>query len=169
MTSVRHFARITMNRIIASSGESCKLHRLYKISFTTGQKYIGQTKKLPEERFKEHMRASSKCNLLKNALEINKTPLLSTLAVTGAHQIDTLERVAIAIEDSVSRPNGLNICVGGPGVKRPDSKYYKFRDDVALVKKLIDDKKFCSYDILFMKGVISLSQEEFDAVKRLSS
>jgi hypothetical protein len=167
MTPVRHLAQITMNRIIASSGESCKLHRLYKISFNTGQKYIGQTKKLPEERFKEHMRASSKCYLIKSALEINKTPLLSTLAVTGAHQIDTLERVAIAIEDSVSRPNGLNICVGGPGVKRPDSKYYKFRDDVALVKTLLDKKHFVSYDILFMRGDISLTEDEFKAVKRL--
>ena len=167
MTTVRHLAQLTMNRIIATSGESCKLHRLYKISFNTGQKYIGQTKKMPDERFKEHMRASSKCTLLKNALEINKTPLLSTLAVTGARQIDTLERVAIAIEDSVSRPSGLNICVGGPGVKRPDSKYYKFRDDVSLVKKLIDDKKFISYDILFMRGDISLTEDEFKAVKRL--
>jgi hypothetical protein len=120
-----------------------------------------------EERFKEHMRASSKCTLLKNALEINKTPVLTTLAVTGAHAIDTMERVAIAIEDSVSKPSGLNICVGGPGVKRPDSKYYKFQGEVALVKSLLDKKHFVSYDILFLRGDISLTEEEFNAVKIL--
>jgi hypothetical protein len=169
MNTARYFTKLSMNRIIASAGESCKLHRLYKISFNTGQKYIGQTKKMPEERFKEHMRASSKCTLLKNALEINKTPMLTTLAVTGAHQIDTMERVAIAIEDSVSKPSGLNICVGGPGVKRPDSKYYKFREEIALVKSLVDKKHFVSYDILFMRGDISLTEDEFNAAKRLSS
>jgi hypothetical protein len=169
MSTIRHFTKLSMHRVIASAGESCKLHRLYKISFDTGQKYIGQTKKMPEERFKEHMRASSKCTLLKNALEINKAPVLSTLAITGAHQIDIMERVAIAMEDSVSKPSGLNICVGGPGVKRPDSKYYKFRNDVALVKSLLDKKHFVSYDILFLRGDISLTEEEFNAVKILSS
>lgn len=168
MNTIRHFAQTSMNRIIASAGESCKLHRLYKIAFTTGQKYIGQTKKMPGERFKEHLRPSSKCTLLKNALEINAPPMLSTLAITGTHQIDTLERVAIALEDSVSQPLGLNICIGGPGVKRPNAKYQKFKDDVALVRSLLEKKQFISYDILFMKGTITMTQEEFDAVKRLA-
>jgi len=142
----------------------CRLHRIYKIS-VGDLKYIGQTNRLPEERFKEHTRESSKCTLLKEALKTNKASL-DTLVVVGPHQVDTFERVAIALENSLA-PDGLNMTVGGSGVKRRDEKYEKLRSDSHLVMSLLAAGKLISYDILFMKNMISMTEEEFNAVKRL--
>jgi hypothetical protein len=152
------------SRIAKSSGDACRLHRIYKIS-GNGLKYIGQTNRLPEERFKEHARESSKCTLLKEALKISPASI-RTLAVVGPHQVDVFERIAIAMENTVT-PDGLNMTIGGPGVKRRDEKYEKLRHDVSLVRTLLATGKFVSYDMLFMKGMISMTEEEFNTVKRL--
>ena len=152
-----------VNRIAKTMGDSCKLHRIYKIS-VGDLKYVGQTSRMPEERFKEHVRHTSKCTLLKEALRTNQASL-DTLAIVGSHDVNVMERVAIALENTVS-PDGFNISTGGPGVTRRNEKYDKFRDDVRLVRNLMN-KGLVSYDILFMRGDISLTQEEFNAVKRL--
>jgi hypothetical protein len=152
------------SRIVRSSGEACRLHRIYKISLENGSKYIGQTNRMPEERFKEHVRESSKCTLLKEALRTNNATL-DTLAIVGPHDVNVVERVAIALENTVY-PDGFNISTGGHGVTRRDEKYEKFRRDVCLVRNLMNNGSV-SYDILFMRGDISLTNAEFDAVKRL--
>ena len=155
---------ITRMAAQATARKLCRLHRIYKIS-VGDLKYIGQTNRLPEERFKEHTRESSKCSLLKEALKTNKASL-DTLVVVGPHQVDTFERVAIALENSLY-PDGLNMTVGGSGVKRRDEKYEKLKRDSHLVMSLLASGKLISYDILFMKEMISMSEEEFNAVKRL--
>ena len=163
MSITRMAASSVVNRIVKTTGGACRLHRVYKISIGD-MKYIGQTNRMPEERFKEHVRESSKCTLLKEALRTNNATL-DTLAIVGPHDVDVVERIAIALENTVS-PDGFNISTGGPGVTRRDEKYEKFRRDVCLVRNLMN-KGLVSYDILFMRGDISLTQEEFNAVKRL--
>ena len=163
MSITRMAASSVANRIVKTTGGACRLHRIYKISIGD-MKYIGQTNRMPEERFKEHVRESSKCTLLKEALRTNNATL-DTLAIVGPHDVDVVERIAIALENTVS-PDGFNISTGGPGVTRRDEKYEKFRKDVCLVRNLMN-KGLVSYDILFMRGDISLTQEEFNAVKRL--
>ena len=163
MSITRMAASSVVNRIVKTTGGVCRLHRVYKISIGD-MKYIGQTNRMPEERFKEHVRESSKCTLLKEALRTNNATL-DTLAIVGPHDVDVVERIAIALENTVS-PDGFNISTGGPGVTRRDEKYEKFRRDVCLVRNLMN-KGLVSYDILFMRGDISLTNAEFNAVKRL--
>ena len=163
MSITRMSVNAVASRIVRSSGDACRLHRIYKISIGD-LKYIGQTNRMPEERFKEHVRQSSKCTLLKEALLTNKASL-DTLAIVGPHDVNVMEREAIALENTVS-PNGFNISTGGPGVTRRDEKYEKFRRDVCLVRNMMN-RGLVSYDILFMRGDISLTNAEFDAVKRL--
>lgn len=152
-------------KIVKSAGDACRLHRIYTIS-GNGLKYVGQTNRLPEERVKEHVRESSKCTLLKEALK--SSPMnMQTLAVVGPHEVNVFERIAIAMENTVT-PDGLNMTIGGPGVKRRGEKYEKLRHDVSLVKSLLATGKFVSYDVLFMKGAISLTEDEFSATRRLS-
>lgn len=165
MSLTRVAVNAVANRIAKSAGDACRLHRIYKISLENGSKYVGQTNRFPAERFKEHARESSNCTLLKEALKTSPASI-DTIAVVGPHQVDVFEKVAIAFENTVT-PDGLNMTVGGPGVKRRDQKYDKFRDDVSLVKILLATGKFVSYDVLFMKNAISMSEEEFNAVKRL--
>lgn len=165
MSLMRIATSSVANRIVKSTGEACRLHRIYKISLENGSKYIGQTNRLPEERFKEHVRESSKCTLLKDALKASPASI-RTIAVIGPHQVDVFEKVAIAFENTVV-PDGLNMTIGGPGVKRRDEKYEKLRRDVSLVKNIFTTRKFISYDILFMKGMISMTEEEFNVVMRL--
>jgi len=156
-----------MNRIIRStlSGESCKLHRIYKISFPSGEKYIGQTGKFPEERLREHRRPSSKCHRLKQALQTNIKYNLDVLAVVGSHQAHTIEKIAIAIENSTG-PNGLNITIGGAGVKKPDDKYLEYKNHVHDIYNRMKRGSFVSYDILFMRNETILTEEEFNAIKK---
>ena len=165
--SIRHATRLAMNRIVASAAPSCPLHRIYKVTIgLEDKKYIGQTVKMPEERLKEHKRDSSKCTLLKNELRSGKLYDVDVIAVTGSHDVDTLERVAIALENSVA-PNGLNMTIGGPGVKFPDEKYERFVADIRKVAERIRREGFASYDILFMKNDIHITEDEFRAVKKL--
>jgi hypothetical protein len=152
---------------IVSAADSCGLHRIYKVSFESGKKYVGQTKKLPTERLKEHKRESSKCELMKTALKTGDRHTLETVAIVGSHQKDVFERVAIAIEDSVA-PNGLNMTVGGPGRKKPDEEYLRLSRDARIIGEKLKRGSFVSYDVLFMRGEIKMSQEEFDAIRRLS-
>jgi hypothetical protein len=163
MSITRMAAMTVVNRIVKTARDSCRLHRIYKISIGD-LKYIGQTNRMPEERFKEHVR-HTKCTLLKEALLTNKATL-DTLAIVGPHDVNVVERVAIALENTVY-PDGFNISTGGPGVTRRDEKYEKFRKDVLLVRNLMK-KGLVSYDILYMRGEISLTQDEFNAVKRLA-
>ncbi|AGE57429.1 GIY-YIG catalytic domain-containing endonuclease [Paramecium bursaria Chlorella virus NE-JV-4] len=172
MNSVRFYAQYSMSRLVnsvttfKSSGESCKLHRIYKISFPSGQKYIGQTVKMPNERLKEHQRESSKCHRLKHALRTNPDFKLDTVAIVGPHQVHAVEKVAIALEDSTG-PNGLNITIGGAGVKKPDEKYETYKMHVHDIYHRMKRGSFVSYDVLFMKNDTMLSEEEFQAIRRL--
>jgi hypothetical protein len=122
---------------------------------------------MPAERLKEHERESSKCTLMKNALKTGEQHTLETLAVVGPHQKDTYEKVAIALENTVA-PNGLNMTVGGPGRKKPDADYLRFSRDARVIGEKLKRGSFVSYDILFMKKEITMSEEEFNAIRRLS-
>jgi len=172
MNPIRFHANLGMNRIVngakiyKNNGESCKLHRIYKISFPSGEKYIGQTVKLPEERLKEHQRESSKCHRLKQALKSNPSFKLDTVAVVGSHQAHAVEKVAIALEDSTG-PGGLNITIGGTGVKRPDEKYEEYKKHINEIYCRLKRGSFVSYDVLFMKNETMLTEEEFQAIRRL--
>jgi hypothetical protein len=166
MSYVRQFAQMSMARIIPAA-ESCRLHRIYKVSFETGEKYIGQTSRMPKLRLKEHARDSSNCKLLKECLKSGTPHTLDVLAVSGSHNIDVLERVAIALENTVT-PNGLNITIGGPGVKKPNAAYERLSRDARLISEQLKKGSFVSYDILFMRGDISMTEEEFSAVKYFS-
>ncbi|AGE58488.1 GIY-YIG catalytic domain-containing endonuclease [Paramecium bursaria Chlorella virus NY2B] len=171
MNSVRYYAQYSMIRIMnnvstfKSTGYSCKLHRIYKISFPSGQKYIGQTGRMPNERLKEHRRESSKCHKLKDALRSNTDFKMNTIAIVGSHQVDAIEKIAIALEDSTG-PDGLNITIGGMGVKKPDEKYEVYKRHVNDIYDRMKRGSFISYDILFMKNDTMLSEEEFQAIKR---
>ena len=166
MSLTRMAVNAVANRVSKSAGDACRLHRIYKISLENGSKYVGQTNRFPAERFKEHARESSKCTLLKEALRASPASI-QTIAVVGPHQVDVFEKVAIALENTVV-PDGLNMTIGGPGVRRRDEKYEKLRHDVTLVKTLLATGKFVSYDMLFKKGMILMTEDEFDAVKRLA-
>ena len=168
MNLVRAAATNAMNRVVRSSaGNSCQLHRLYKISFENGKAYIGQTKKLPHERAREHARKSSKCTMVAEQMQ-NKTPFeVQTLAVSGAHDIDALEKLAIAIEGSLVSRGGLNITIGGPGVKKENEDYKKFADQVRMVHARMVRGHHVSYDTLFMKNNTLLSEEDFNALRKL--
>lgn len=78
------------------------------------------------------------------------------------HEMDVFKRVAIAMELTVE-PDGWKSPNDG-GVT-----YDKLRHDVMLVRTLLHTGKFVSYDMLFMQGVISLTEAEFNAVKKLTS
>ncbi|AGE54682.1 GIY-YIG catalytic domain-containing endonuclease [Paramecium bursaria Chlorella virus KS1B] len=172
MNSARFYAQYSMSRVVnatttyKSTGDSCKLHRIYKISFPSGQKYIGQTVKMPDERLKEHQRESSKCHRLKHALRSNPDFKLDTVAVVGPHQVHAVEKIAIALEDSTG-PNGLNITIGGAGVKKPNEQYEEYKKHVNDIYHRMKRGSFVSYDVLFMKNDTILSEEEFNAIKRL--
>jgi hypothetical protein len=166
MNSVRLSAQTSMARIV-SAADSCQLHRIYKIAFESGKKYVGQTKKLPAERLKEHGRESSKCTLMKTALKTGDKHTLETIAVVGPHQKDVFERVAIALEECVA-PNGLNMTVGGPGRKKPDADYDRLSRDARIIGEKLKRGSFVSYDVMFMKKEITMSEEEFNAIRRLS-
>ena len=167
MNSIRLSAQKTMTRIV-SAATSCQLHRIYKVSFDTHGAYVGQTKKMPEERLKEHGRESSKCTLMKTALKSGDGHTLETIAVVGAHQKDVFERVAIALGDTVA-PNGLNMTVGGPGVKKSDAAYLRLSRDARVIREHLKRGHFVSYDLMFMKEEIKMSEEEFEAIRRMSS
>ncbi|AGE50220.1 GIY-YIG catalytic domain-containing endonuclease [Acanthocystis turfacea Chlorella virus Canal-1] len=167
MSSVRAAASSVMSRVARASGGQCQLHRLYKISFANGKTYIGQTKKLPHERAREHARKSSKCTMVAEQMQ-NKTPFqVETIAVTGSHDIDALEKLAIAIEGSLVSRGGLNIAVGGPGVKKENEAYKKFADQVRMVHARMARGHHVSYDTLFMKNDTLLSEEDFKALRKL--
>ncbi|AGE55709.1 GIY-YIG catalytic domain-containing endonuclease [Acanthocystis turfacea Chlorella virus MN0810.1] len=167
MSSIRMTASNVMSRIVKSSGGQCQLHRLYKISFANGKTYIGQTKKLPHERAREHARKSSKCTMVAEQMR-NQTPFgVQTLAVTGSHDIDTLEKLAIAIEGSLVSRGGLNIAIGGPGVKKENEDYKKFADQVRMVHARMVRGHHVSYDIMFIKNNTLLSEEDFKALRKL--
>lgn len=166
MSITRVAAQSTMNRIVKSSSY-CQLHRIYKISFENGRNYVGQTKKFPEERVKEHTRPSSKCTFVKENMQNNKFSV-ETIAITGYHNVDVMEKVAIVLEKTMCHEGGLNITIGGPGVKKPDEKYDIFAKEVRDIAEQIRKNKFVSWDILFMKEKTNLTEEEFKAVMRLS-
>jgi hypothetical protein len=167
MNPVRAAATTAMNRIARVSGGQCQLHRLYKLSFENGKSYVGQTKKLPHERAREHARKSSKCTMVAEQMR-NQTPYrVDTIAVSGAHDIDTLEKLAIAIEDSLVSRGGLNITIGGPGVKKENEDYKKFADQVRMVHARMMRGHHVSYDTLFMKNDTLLSEDDFKALRKL--
>ena len=169
MSYVRHFAQMSMARVCHTvpAAESCKLHRIYKVSFETGEKYIGQTSRMPKQRLKEHARDSSNCKLLKERLKSGTPHTLDVIAVSGSHNIDVLEKVAIALENTVT-PNGLNITIGGPGVKKSNAAYERFSRDAQMISKQLKKGSFVSYDILFMKQEIAMTEDEFNAIKYFS-
>ena len=167
MSSVRVAASSVMNRIAKSSGGQCQLHRLYKISFANGKTYVGQTKKLPHERAREHARKSSKCTMVAEQMQAQTPFEVETIAVTGTHDIDTLEKLAIAIEGSLVSRGGLNIAIGGPGVKKENEDYKKFADQVRMVHARMVRGHHVSYDTLFMKNDTLLTEEDFKALRKL--
>jgi hypothetical protein len=164
MVSLAFIKKLKMNM----SSNICRLHRIYKITFANGKKYVGQTVRLPKERFKEHKRESSGCTHLKNEFKKSDDYKLETIAVTGSYDVDDMEKVLIALNDTVY-PNGLNITIGGKGVVKPNDKYNDYKQDVMNVYDRIQDKKFVSYDIMFMKNQTKLKEAEFKALQRLFS
>ena len=168
MNQVRTAATNAMNRIVRSAGgESCQLHRVYKISFANGTSYVGQTKKLPEDRVKEHARISSKCTRVVEEMR-KQTPFsIETLVVTGDHNIHALEKVAIAVENTLVSHGGLNITIGGPGVKKTNGKYEKFANEIRMLYAKMAKGHNVSYDTMFMKGDTCVTEAEFNALKFL--
>ena len=158
---------IIMNRLMI--GNSCQLHRIYKISFENGRNYIGQTKKLPHERIKEHMRVSSKCTRVKEQMQNNIKFTVNVLAVTGSHNVDTTEKVAIALEKTMVAEDGLNMTIGGRGVKFPNEEYTKFSEEIRSLANELKNGRFVSWDVLFMKGHTVITEDEFIALRRLVS
>ena len=126
----------------------------------------GEQKDWFNERLKEHQRESSKCHRLKHALRTNPDFKLDTVAIVGPHQVHAVEKIAIALEDSTG-PNGLNITIGGAGVKKPDEKYETYKMHVHDIYHRMKRGSFVSYDVLFMKNDTMLSEEEFQAIRRL--
>lgn len=129
MSITRMMAASTANRIIKSSRDLCKNHMIHPVSWENGFNYFGQTIRLPEERFKEHVRDSSNCPLPEKTIVLD----------------------------------GLHANTRRPEMNRRDEKLSR---DVMFVKSIIATGKFVSYDVLFMRGDISMTQEEFNAVKR---
>jgi hypothetical protein len=168
MNQVRVAALNVMNRIVRSAGgESCQLHRVYKISFSNGSSYVGQTKRLPHDRVKEHARISSKCTRVVEEMR-KQTPFsIETLVVTGGHNIHALEKVAIVIENTLVTHGGLNIAIGGPGVKKANDEYEKFANEIRMLYAKMAKGHNISYDMMFMRGDTCVTETEFDALKFL--
>ena len=168
MNPVRAAALNVMNRIVRSAGgESCQLHRVYKISFSNGSSYVGQTKRLPHDRVKEHARISSKCTRVIEEMRKQNPFSVETLVVTGGHNIHALEKVAIAVEKTLVSHGGLNISVGGPGVKKANDEYEKFANEIRMLYAKMAKGHSISYDMMFMKGDTCVTEKEFDALKFL--
>ena len=110
--------------------------------------YIGQTSRLPRERLREHLRVSSNCTKLRNELANNTVSSMETMLISGSHDIDDVERVAIALHDTCT--HGLNTTVGGRGVRFPDEQYDAFRYAVQTA------------------DISSLSPREIDALRKLT-
>ena len=89
---------------------------------------------------------------------------VETLAITSSHNVDVMEKVAIVLEKTMCHENGLNIVIGGPGVKKPDEKYEIFAKEARDIAEQIKKNRFVSWDILFMKEKTSLTEEEFKSV-----
>jgi len=79
--------------------------------------------------------------------------------------VHAVEKVAIALEDSTG-PTGLNITIGGAGVKKPDEKYDEYKNHVRDIYNRMKRGSFVSYDILLMKNETSLTEEEFNAIRK---
>lgn len=165
MNSVRINATAIMNRLIPSA-PFCQLHRIYKISFPDGKKYVGQTKKIPEDRVREHARPSSK-SIVHDAMVNHESFSVEVLAIAGSHNVDSMEKVAIALEKSLRVDDGLNVTIGGKGVKLPDERYEKFAEEVRHVASLMRSKRFVSWDELFVKNETTLTENEFKAIEHL--
>jgi hypothetical protein len=104
---------------------------------------------------------------LKNELNNNGGYELETIAITGEHDSNEMEKIVIALTDSVY-PNGLNMTIGGKGVVRPNVMYETYKNDVKNVFDKLKDKRFVSYDVLFMKSETKLKETEFNVLKKLS-
>ncbi len=83
-----------------------------------GKQYVGQTTRLLDRRFKEHMRESQKqCIALHNAVKKHGKSNFSVRILQNAYsriELDNLEKTVIMKLGTLS-PNGYNITEGGKG------------------------------------------------------
>jgi hypothetical protein len=107
--------------------DRCALHRVYRLVFPNGKSYVGQTRRLPRERFEEHAKNGS---LVRRAIDKHgaSSVRVQTLAIVPETDVDLAEKVFIAAYDSLV-PSGYNIAGGGRGImKAPDAgEYQKIR------------------------------------------
>lgn len=94
--------------------DRCVLHRVYRLVFPNGKSYVGQTRRLPQERFREHIKGNSLVGEAINKYGADNVRL-RTVIITPANKIDTVEKIVIAAYDSLV-PNGYNVAGGGRGV-----------------------------------------------------
>ena len=103
--------------------DRCALHRVYRLVFPNGKSYVGQTRRLPQERFREHVKGKS---LVGAAIEKYgaENVRLRTTIIVPSDRIDVVERIFIAAYDTLT-PNGYNVAGGGRGVmKAPTREEY---------------------------------------------
>lgn len=110
--------------------DRCVLHRVYRLVFPNGKSYVGQTRRLPRERFEEHVKYSKNDALVRRAIDKYgaDTVRLQTLAVVCEDDVDTAERIFIAAYETVA-PLGYNLAAGGRGIMTPPEpiEYTKLR------------------------------------------
>jgi hypothetical protein len=92
---------------------------VYRLVFPNGKSYVGQTRRLPLERFDEHIKSKNN-SVVQRAIDKYGAPTvkLQTLAVVSENDVDAAERIFIAAYDSLL-PIGYNVAGGGRGVMTP--------------------------------------------------
>ncbi len=98
----------------------CALHRVYRLVFPNGKSYVGQTRRLPRERFEEHAKNAKKESVVRRAIDKHGAPSvkIQTLAIVPETDVDLAERIFIAAYDSLV-PCGYNVAGGGRGNMKP--------------------------------------------------
>lgn len=94
---------------------------IYKITnYKNGKIYIGQTIRSIHIRWKEHVRMTSECEYLKNAIKKHGENSFFREVIdfaTSMHELNYLEEFWIEFYDSANRDKGYNIELGGKNSK----------------------------------------------------
>lgn len=145
--------------------DRCALHRVYRLVFPNGKSYVGQTRRLPHERFEEHVKNAKNESLVRRAIDKYgvQTVKLQTLAVVSENDVDTAERIFIAAYETVA-PLGYNLAAGGRGVMTPPEplEYSRLRCAFWSAKRV---KDFESWRLNMASG---LSEEDALAVYKFA-
>ena len=109
----------TINSFYLPIKKNPEMGSIYSIQSPSGKYYVGQTMREPNQRFREHLRNSSKCKALKTAISKHgkNNMKLKILEKVEVESLDEREAYWISKLNSLV-PNGYNLTSGGESRKQ---------------------------------------------------